>query len=421
MGSLVLVLTRFIPMRRFRRFVVRISLLALLVLAPAATHPAAAQQDFAAWLSVFRSDALAAGISAATLDQALGGVSASPRVLQLDRHQPEFTRTFWQYFDNAISEARIAEGRRQLSAHAETLAAIERRYGVQPRFLVALWGLETGYGRFLGDFPVPQALATLAHGSRRTTLFRGELLAALSLIDAGDIAADQMRGSWAGAMGQMQFMPSTFERFAVDFDGDERRNLWSSIPDALASGAHYLASLGWRGDETWGREVRVPADFPWVLADLSLDLPLAEWQAHGIRRMDGRDLPQADLRASLLLPMGHQGPAFLVYGNFRRILQWNNSRFYAVAVGHLADRLAGRPALQGPRPPIERSLRHAEVSELQRLLAALGYDPGAADGLAGPRTRRALRSYQTEIGVPADGYPTLELLARLRLSQSRVQ
>lgn len=396
------------------RFFILVGLITLLALGLRPTH---AEIGFSDWLSDFRADARAAGISASTLDQALGGISPSARVLELDRHQPEFTRTFWQYFDNAISPERIAEGRQRLRDHAETLGQIEQRYGVQPRFLVALWGLETGYGSFLGDFSVPAALATLAHGSRRADMFRSELLAALTLIEAGDISARQMRGSWAGAMGQMQFMPSTFQRFAVDFDGDTRRDLWSSIPDALASGGHYLSQLGWRGDQNWGREVQVPADFPWALADLSLELPLAEWQAHGIRRMDGRDLPQADLTASLILPMGHQGPAFLVYGNFRRIMNWNNSRLYALAVGHLADRLAGGAPLQGPRPPIERSLRLAEVSELQGLLAALGYDPGAVDGLAGPRTRGALRSFQTEIGVPADGFPTLDLLNQLRQSR----
>lgn len=387
------------------------------VLAGTGAAPASARADFAAWLAGFRTEAQAAGISAATLDQALADIAPSPRVIELDRHQPEFTRTFWQYLDNAISPERIAEGRRRLAAHADLLAAIRDRYGVQPRFLVALWGLETGYGSFLGDFPVPQALATLAYESRRAEMFRAELIDALSLVEAGDIAPHRMRGSWAGAMGQVQFMPSTYRRFAVDFDDDGRRDLWSSIPDALASGAHYLASIGWRGNESWGREVRLPADFPWALADLSLELPLVEWQRHGVRRIDGRDLPRADLTASVILPMGHQGPAFLVYNNFRVIMQWNNSSLYALAVGHLADRLAGSGPLQGSRPPIGRSLRHAEVSELQTLLANLGYDPGGVDGLAGPRTRRALRSYQTEIGVPADGYPTLDILGRLRAAR----
>ncbi|NBC31945.1 MAG: lytic murein transglycosylase [Alphaproteobacteria bacterium] len=379
---------------------------------------ARADTDFATWLADFRAEARAAGLSDATIDRALAGMSPNRRVLELDRHQPEFTRTFWEYLDNAISPERIAEGRRQLAANADLLAAIRARYGVQPRFLVALWGLETGYGSFLGDFPVPQALATLAYGSRRADMFRSQLIDALSLIEAGDISPGRMRGSWAGAMGQVQFMPSTYRRFAVDFDDDGRRDLWSSVPDALASGAHYLSEIGWRGDETWGREVRLPEDFPWVLADLSLELPLAEWQRHGVRRTDGRELPQADLTASLILPMGHQGPAFLVYDNFRAIMTWNNSSYYALAVGHLADRLAGGGPLQGPRPAIGRSLRFQEVTELQTLLAALGYDPGEADGLTGPRTRRALRSFQTEIGVPADGFPTLDILGRLRTAQN---
>ena len=375
------------------------------------SNEARSSQEFSAWLDAFRDEALAAGLSPRTLDSALGNLTPNPRVIELDRHQPEFTRTFWQYLDNAISEERIAEGRRRLATHADLLASIRDRYGVQPRFLVAFWGLETGYGSFLGDFSVPRALATLGHESRRADMFRAELLNALTLIDAGDVTADRMRGSWAGAMGQMQFMPSTYRRFAVDFDGDGRRDLWSSIPDALASGAHYLSEIGWQGDETWGREVHVPADFPWALADLTLELPLAEWQGHGVRRMDGRDLPQADLTASLIAPMGHQGPTFLVYRNFRRIMQWNNSSLYALAVGHLADRLEGGGPFQGPRPAIDRSLRSGEVSELQTLLIALGYNPGEVDGLAGPRTRQALRSFQSEIGVPADGFPTTDMRA----------
>lgn len=417
MGVAVFLSTRFGRCSGFARHSAGI-LLAFSILFPAvASGPALAQPSFAAWLADFRAEARASGLSQATLDRALAGIAPSPRVLELDRHQPEFTRTFWQYLDNAISPERIAEGRRRLAIHADLLAAIRDRYGVQPRFLVALWGLETGYGSFLGDFPVPEALATLAYGSRRAEMFRAELIDALSLIEAGDISAGRMRGSWAGAMGQVQFMPSTYRRFAVDFDSDGRRDLWSSTPDALASGANYLAAIGWQSDETWGREVRLPADFPWVLADLSLALPLVEWQRHGVRRIDGRNLPEADLMASLILPMGHQGPAFLVYDNFRAIMRWNNSSFYAIAVGHLADRLAGGGPLLGPRPPVERSLRHREVTELQTLLAARGYDPGEADGLAGPRTRRALRSFQTEIGVPADGFPTLDMLGRLRASQ----
>ncbi len=375
---------------------------------------AQAQQSFDAWLAGFRAEAARAGISAATLESALRGLGPNPRVVELDDRQPQFTITFWDYIDNAISDTRVAQGREMLARHGALLDRVEAEYGVPARFLVAFWGLETGYGSFMGDFSVIRSLATLAHRGRRGDMFRDQLLDALRMIDRGYATVDQLRGSWAGAMGHTQFMPGTYMRYAVDADGDGRRNIWSSLPDVFASSANYLSSAGWQPGETWGREVSVPPGFSWELADLSIRLPLSEWQSLGVRRLDGTALPVADLEASLILPMGHQGPAFLVYDNFRVIMEWNRSVYYAVSVGHLADRLAGAPPLGGPRPAIGRPLRPDEVEEMQRLLASHGFDPGEPDGRTGPLTRAALRSYQTAAGLPADGYPTLELLARLR-------
>jgi membrane-bound lytic murein transglycosylase B len=396
------------------RIVALAGVLCLLLLAGAAPARAQAEQSFSAWLAGFRTEAAAAGISRATLDRALTGLTPNPRVAELDDRQPQFTITFWDYIDNAISDSRIAEGQRMLAQYGRLLGEVEARYGVPARFLVAFWGLETGYGSFMGDFSVIRSLATLAHRGRRGDMFRSQLLDALRMVDRGYATVEQLRGSWAGAMGHTQFMPGTYMRYAVDADGDGRRNIWSSLTDVFASSANYLSEAGWQPGETWGREVRVPAGFDWSLADLSIRLPLSEWQARGVRRMDGGTLPAADMEASLILPMGHQGPAFLVYDNFRVIMEWNHSVFYAVSVGHLADRLIGAGPLAGPRPAVGRPLSAAEVEEMQRLLAAHGFDPGEPDGRSGPLTRAALRSFQSHAGLPADGFPTLEMLARLR-------
>jgi membrane-bound lytic murein transglycosylase B len=386
----------------------------LLLLTAAGLSRAQPEQSFAEWKAEFRAEALGRGLSAEIVNRAFSGLTPNPRVLELDDRQPEFTWTFWQYIDNAISDGRVAEGRRRLEEHGELLRAVEAEYGVPARYLVAFWGLETGYGSFMGDFEVVRSLATLVYHDRRAETFRPELLAALELANRGDVRLDRMAGSWAGAMGHTQFLPSTYLRHAVDADGDGRRDLWASLPDVFASSANYLRAIGWQPGERWGRQVRVPDDFPWDLAELSEVRPLAEWRALGVVQVDGTPLPTADMTASLILPMGHQGPAFLVYDNFRVIMDWNRSIYYALAVGHLADRLAGAPPLAGPRPALGPALSTAEVEELQRLLAMRGFDPGEPDGRTGPLTRGALRAFQASEGLPADGYPTRQLLALLR-------
>jgi len=373
-------------------------------------RPGACTEDFSTWLEDLRQEALANGISAATLHEALDDLQPIPRVIELDRRQPEFTQTFWRYLDARVTEGRVERGRLLLELHAELLDAIEKQYGVQPRFLVAFWGLETNFGDYLGSFPVIASLATLAYDPRRSDFFRSELLAALSIIDGGHISANEMVGSWAGAMGQPQFMPSTFARFAVDADGDGRRDIWYSLPDVFASAANFLSKSGWQGDKTWGREVRLPAGFNLALTGLEVEKTLAAWQALGVRRINGDDLPRVNMKASLLLPAGHAGPAFLVYNNYRTTLQWNRSDLYAIAVGHLADRITGRGPFATVRPASEERLSRNQVEKIQELLSAQGFDPGPIDGVIGSQTRQAIKEFQRTAKLPADGHPSPELL-----------
>ena len=302
----------------------------------------AAAQPFADWLVELREEALGRGIATTTLDAALEGVEPIPRVIELDRKQPEFTITFAQYLQRVAPESRVKKARRKLAEHKALLTAIGRKYGVQPRFIVALWGIETDFGRVLGGFPVIAALATLAHDGRRSTFFRTELLHALTILDEGHTRPAAMMGSWAGAMGQNQFMPSSFVNFAVDEDGDGRRDIWSTPADVFASAANYLAQSGWQDDQTWGRRVVLPVSFDDGLADLKIVKRLGAWQALGVRRADGSGLPRRQLSASLVLPEGPEGRAYLVYDNFRTTLTWNRSTFFALAVGLLADGIGGR-------------------------------------------------------------------------------
>jgi len=376
--------------------------------------PAAADARFDAWLTDLRREATSRGISKSTLDRALEGIAPISRVIELDRHQPEFTQTFWTYLDKRVADTRVVRGRDMLARHRTLLERVSAKYGVQPRFLVAFWGLESNFGDYTGAFPVVAALATLAYDERRSAFFRAQLLDLLAVIDDGHIAADA-KASWAGAMGQTQFMPSTYKAYAVDFDGDGRRDLWNSLADIFASSARHLAAAGWQSERTWGREVRLPPGFDLELTGLDTRKRLAEWQRLGVRRADGRDLPRVDIEGSVILPGGFAGgPALMVYQNFRTTMVWNRSILYAVAVGHLADRLVGGGAFQAPRPEKDTPLSRVDVAEIQRRLARLGYDTSGADGVAGPMTRRAIKQFQRGARLPADGYPTVGLLERLR-------
>ena len=301
--------------------------------------PAPSVPNFDVWLAEFRSEALAAGISAATLDAAFEGLKPTERVIELDRQQPESVLTFEEYLARVVPERRITIGREKLAQHRELLNKVSAEFNVPARFIVALWGIETDYGRLGGNFSVVASLATLAYEGRRAALFRSQLLDALRILDSGDVALSDLRGSWAGAMGQTQFMPSTFRNYAVDFNGDGKRDPWNQPADVFASAANYLSKIGWVKGETWGREVRVPDNFDRQWVGLEQRKPLAEWQALGVRRKDGADLAALELTASLIQPSGPAGRAFLVYDNFRVLMQWNRSTYFGVAVGQLADAL----------------------------------------------------------------------------------
>lgn len=370
--------------------------------------------DFETWLAGLRAEALQQGISEATLDAALEGLEPLERVLELDRSQPEFVQTFTRYTSLRISQTQIERGRELLAEHAELLGRVQRRYGVQPHYLVSFWALESNYGRATGGFTVIAALATLAFDPRRSDFFRQELLTALKVIDAGHIPAARMTGSWAGAMGQLQFLPSTFDNYAVDGDGDGRIDIWNSLPDVFYSAANFLSQSGWQGDERWGREVLLPATFDYSESGTDTRKSVNAWRESGVTRVDGSPLPVSEIQGSIVIPAGANGPAFLVYNNYRTTLVWNRSTFYAIAVGHLADRLQGGAPIAN-MPVNEQALSRENVIELQRLLNLKGFDAGPQDGILGGQTRTAIREFQNQSGLPMDGYASFTILEALRI------
>ena len=329
-------------MRVVRRFSLIVSVCLVLLCAIAPNRAEQPDAEFQDWVAALRDEALSRNISPQTLDLALADLEFLDRVVELDRDQPEFTLTFDEYLDRIINDRRVSTGKQKLREHRALLEELRDRYGVQPRFIVALWGIESDFGRRTGSFSVIDSLATLAYDGRRGAFFRRELLDALTILDEGHIERSRMLGSWSGAMGQPQFMPSSFRRFAVDHDGDARRDIWGSVPDALASAANYLSGSGWRGDLIWGREVRLPDDLDASLVGRGKGRPIAQWQELGVRRHDGSDLPSASLEGAIVRPDGDSGPAYLVYDNYAALLRWNRSDFFATTVGLLSDRIAGR-------------------------------------------------------------------------------
>jgi membrane-bound lytic murein transglycosylase B len=380
---------------------------------PSPTADVTHQQAFLAWLGEFRASARAAGISDATLGQALDHARFLPRVIELDRVQPEFTRTVWDYLDRTVTPQRVATGRDMLQRVRSEAAAVFQGQRVPPEVVVAIWGMESNYGGNVGDMSTIDALATLGFEGRRAAWARGELLSALKIIDRGDITPERMIGSWAGAMGQTQFLPSSFLAHAVDADRDGRRDIWGSLPDVVASTANYLAKSGWQAEQPWGVEVRLPAGFDHGRADDAVRQSATQWSDEGVATIDGAPLP-AISDASILLPAGARGPAFLVGVNFRAILRYNNSSSYALAVGLLAQQLAGGSPVQAAWPRELAALSRSETMELQQALSQRGFASGNPDGVAGPATRAAVRAYQRSAGLPADGFPTADLLQRLR-------
>jgi lytic murein transglycosylase len=391
---------------------VLVAVAALSAAQAARAAPCRTDGSYDAWLAAFEREAAAQGISRRAIAAAAPALTYDQHIVNIDRGQRVFTQTFLEFSGRMAAAYRIQKGKALIKANAPTFARIEQQYGVPAPVIVSFWGLESDFGANMGHYHTLSAIASLAYDCRRSDRFRAQLLDALRLIDRGDLTPEEMIGSWAGELGQTQMMPSEYYRYGVDFDGDGKRNLIASVPDVLASTANYLRGLGWRRGEPWLTEVRVPANLPWDQADLSIELPRAKWAGFGVTLADGRPLAADDLPASLLLPMGRLGPAFLAYRNFQVYLQWNNSLVYSTTAAYLATRIAGAPPLTRGTPP--PALPFAEVKEMQAMLARAGYDVGAVDGFLGQKTREAVKAMQIKYGLPADSYPTAELMARMR-------
>ncbi|WP_142847709.1 lytic murein transglycosylase [Telmatospirillum sp. J64-1] len=392
------------------------------VLAACASSPLATAQDgqesFASCKARLAERAVNDGVPQAVVSRAFTGLLPDEAVLQMDRRQPEFVQTFWQYLDRRVTPQRIEKGRQLLAQHRPLLDRVAAEHGVQPEILVSFWAHESAFGEHTGDKQVVRSLVTLACDDRRPEFFARETVHALHILAEGAIPAERMAGSWAGAMGQTQFMPSTFRQWAVDGDGDGRRDLWGSLPDVFMSSGNYLRNIGWRAGQPWGQEVILPPDFDLSQASLNNRRSPAEWEALGIRPAAGGALADEPW-AAIILPQGVHGPAFALYPNFDVILKWNRSVNYAVAVGVLADRLAGGGPLVAVPPPGSEPLRVEDVVEIQSRLNELGFEAGPADGMPGLMTQGAIRAWQASIGLPADGYPDRSVLERLRQSSPK--
>jgi peptidoglycan lytic transglycosylase B len=374
----------------------------------------AAAASFPACLAQLWPAAARRGVSRAVYRRYTAGLMPDLRIMDLLDSQPEFTKSIWDYLDLLVTDARIAKGRALIAKYRASFDAVERAYGVSPTIIAAIWGVETDYGALDGNRSVLRSTATLACIGRRQRYFRGEFLATMEILQHGDIAPDRLVGSWAGAFGPTQFMPTAFLRYAVDFDHDGRRDVVDSMPDIIASTANNLKRDGWIPGETWGYEVVVPATFDFLLADKRKVMRIRDWEQLGLARPGGKPFPHPDEDAFLLVPAGIQGPGFLMLHNFRVIMRYNPAEAYALAIGHLADRLAGGGPFVQRWPRYEPVLSRAQRLELQELLAAHGYDIGEPDGRLGARTREAIRRFQARIGRVPDGFASAGLLDRLR-------
>ena len=395
---------RFAPSRR--GFLVGASALA----ASAAIGPAFGKgSDFvdATWRS-----AKARGVSRRTFDAAMGDFKPLKSVLKLTGAQPEFVSTAADYVTKRVDGGKAATGQSMRGEWTQTLAAVADRFGVQPEIVLAIWGIETNFGSYMGSTNTVHGLATLAHAGYRASFFGDELITALEILEAGHVTPGKMVGSWAGAMGHPQFMPSSFMKYAVDFKGEGHKDIWGSVPDALASTANYLSSHGWRAGETWGYEVALPAGFDYNNVWNGASATLRDWSAIGVRRANGKAFPRSDDIASLYMPMGGNGPVFAVLPNFDVIKRYNNSSSYALAVGHLADRILGSAGFVRPWPQ-DNGLSKAQRLELQAQLGKRGYDLGKPDGIIGARTRAALMDFQAKAGLTPDGFASANALKAL--------
>jgi membrane-bound lytic murein transglycosylase B len=351
--------------------------------------------------------ALNAGVSENTTLDILGQVKPLPKILGYDRNQPEFVQTFTGYFSKRVTNWRVNKGREKLAQHREFLSKLTQQYGVPAHYLIAFWGLETNFGGIKGKIPTIPALTTLACDQRRSAYFSEELIQALLLLEREKLDPKDMIGSWAGAMGHTQFMPTAYMKYAKDGDADGKVDLWNNELDALASAAHFLQNLGWNSGFRWGREVLLPEGFDYQLAGKSQPQILSFWSEQQVTRVGGKILGNSDLKAALLIPAGHAGSAFMVYPNFDVILRWNNSEYYGLAVGHLADRIRGQGTLSKPLPDLP-NYSLVEMQQFQEKLNQLGFGVGDADGILGPATRKGVRGFQASVGLIADGYPSIE-------------
>jgi len=379
-----------------------------------AAGPAFAQSDFQSCLQNIRADALRQGVPDGTIDTAFRGLTPDQKVVDLDSRQPEFSLTYGKYIANAITADRIAKGQQKLAQWRGLLSQLEGEYGVAPQYLVAFWGVETNYGSFMGDFSALRSVATLACMTKRTAFFANETVQALKILANNHMTTREMRGSWAGAMGNMQFMPSTFTKWAVDRDGNGRIDIWNSMPDAFASAANFLRGIGFKPGLPAADEVTLPQNFPLEQADTTVEKPVKAWAAMGVKRAGGAALPASDEPSSIILPAGWRGPAFILYPNFKAVMNWNRSTLYALSVTILAQQIAGGPTVMQSAPADDEPLSRDTVSDIQTRLARLGFYTDETDGLLGPKTRSAIRLFQKQAGLPADGHPTPEMVARLQ-------
>ncbi len=387
---------------------------------PAALSPRAAAchngMSFERFLADLKQQALADGVSQRALAGATSYLVYDQGIVNRDRGQRVFGQIFTEFAGRMAAPYRMQQGQARIKAYSAAFARAEKEYGVPPAVIAAFWGLESDFGANMGNLPTLRSLVSLAYDCRRSEMFQGETIAALKIIDRGDLAPSEMIGSWAGELGQTQFLPTHYFNYAVDYDGDGRRNLLRSAPDVIGSTANYIATgLKWRRGEPWLEEVRAPAtvSFPWDQADLTIQLPRSKWAQLGVTYPDGRTLPNDDLPASLLLPMGRTGPAFLAYANFAAYTEWNNSLIYSTTAGYLATRIAGAAPMRRPATPVAQ-LPFNEIRELQQLLVRAGFAVGKVDGVLGQQSRSAIKAMQMKYGLPADSWPTAELLARMR-------
>jgi lytic murein transglycosylase len=370
--------------------------------------------SFDRFLADLKQQAIAAGVSQRAIDEASPYLVYDQGIVNRDRGQRVFGQVFTEFSGRMAAPYRMQQGQARIKTYASAFARAEKEYGVPPAVIAAFWGLESDFGANMGNLPTLRSLVSLAYDCRRSERFVGETIAALKIIDRGDLSPDEMVGSWAGELGQTQFLPTHYFSYAVDYGG--RRNLLSSAEDVIGSTANYLATgLKWRRGEPWLQEVRVtaPANFPWDQADLTIKIPRSKWAQLGVKYPDGKPLPDDDMPASLLLPMGRNGPAFLAYANFAAYTEWNNSLIYSTTAGYLATRIAGAAPMQRPNVPVAQ-LPLNQLRELQQLLVRAGYDVGKIDGVMGQQSRTAVKAMQVKFGLPADSWPTAELLARMR-------